>query len=628
MKRAKHVLPSRVYSYWCAPMDPESTKLLREQAEARTQAQARFTAIEVERRRAVEAVMLRESAAYAAAVRLEGELTARLDECYDTLSAERARKRKRVSVEEVEAAIKRLKDERASAWGAAKAAAADFRKALVPASTALKAQRQAMLAELGGSPSSAQRGRLHRQAVAAVAAMPGTPAVWAELQAIEARANDAENEARRTSFLPDLCRDTKELAREAFKSAAAKTFGRGVEMRSPRGRDGRVGIAEVGAVVAEDGTITSRDLRLTDQVGVSADLTESKRSQRRRRMLVEMRLAPAGTVTARVLVHRPLPVGAKVVRAWFQLKRVGSRDEVMLQLACQSETLARARAGRVRAVAVKCSWKELPHAAGATPALLVATWEGSDGRCGEVTLDARTNAALLDVETLRKSQDDHHEEAKRVARLFARISGWEWLTEQLEGSGSWRSPRHLAGVAYRGREEALAAVDLEEVWRAWKAAAMASRADLFMPLHVLRSWCRARGIVEQRVVVALYLEWWRRKNLHLRKFEQNARATALARRLDRYRVAAAELAGRYDRMLICQTDKKEAAKKRKPEEKIKGPEQRWTGQRRRAAPSEFEQAACNAFGSKLKDVRGLWKTTTEALDSDESRAHAGAEAAE
>ena len=626
--RDKTGAPRRVYSFGCKRPDDDTMQFLRRQAMMAKDVQAAMIRNENSARARREECIAVFVPEYAEAREDAKCLEGLIGGCYDEMNAIRKKQRTRVECPDIERKIAELKEERVESWRHAAEAKRPALKQLSPSWEELK-RRKALYLEKSGSSSSRAKQLAHKLALASMLEKDAVPELWRALAGLEDDQNDKHCAIRRVDWRPDdakpeiwadpLDGDTKEMAREAFLQSASRTAMEGGRMRIPRGATGRVGRmwgAESAPIIRADNFIQGSAFSLqiaTNPLGEKAD-PKSRRSQLRKRMVATLKIA-GQDVAVPVLVHRQVPEGGLVRRAWFILK---PRGRIELQLVVQHEAINQRHPGkRLGAVAVKPGWSTEEAPVGELGAVRVATWLGTDGATGAVELDAKTNEALVEITTLRSHQDEHHSEA------LGELCEWvafatekpDWLDEEMKHVHSWKSPRHLASIAFKMRGIIGTDEQRETIWHNWKHDCDLHGADYFLPLAETRRWLQASGVTGEAVVMAVYLEWWRRKNRHLREWECNMRETALRRRREAYRVAAAWLAKRYEQLLLLDVGLKRAARKKAPEQKIEGPEKLWTRQRRNACPSQLIESLTNAFRTTAPKVRVKAKTLNEALEA-------------
>lgn len=633
--RTKEDVPRRVYAFGCRRPEIEAEQFLQSQAFKANDVQTAFIRNEMASREAWEKATAKHVPEYRKARQRAEKITAKIEDTYDELAAARQKVRKRVQPADIEHTLEELKKQRREAYLEMGKAKVPFRNELAPFWVRLKQIKEQLQGDAKGSSAA---NRAQKEALNRMLADRRVPAAWKELAKITRDDHEAHTAIRRTDWRPSLDKTipvhirqlrrkawqtpldghVKEMAREAFLQAKAKTGAEGGRMREPRGITGRVGrmwSSGQEPVIGKDNEIKSNELVLTMQEPGGTDNRDpnSRRSQLRKRMLITLRIA-GQSISVKALVHRVMPEGAKVRRAWFMLRERG-RIDVQLTLTHPSFG-QRAPGKRLQAVAIRPGWAALPmREPGKAPDLVAAIWRGSDGKTGRVLLDAHTNRAFDFLDTLRQNQDDYHNETLRELRAWlekadGRKAAVRRLKQELVHSHSWRSPRHLAKLAFELRETI---PNREKLWKAWKESCDKEGADYFLTLDHTRAWLKRRKIRDELVIMAVQLEWWRRKNLHLRTWEQNMRGTVLRRRKDMYRVAAARLAGRYENLIILDVGLKQQARKKAPEKAIEGPERVWTRQRRNAAPSELIEAFANAFRVKADKVRVKAKSLEEAL---------------
>ncbi len=637
VSRSKVTVPSRVFSFGVLRPEKKHEDMLISQVKLAMEYQGLLIAGENKRRMNEDDILSASSKLYADAKDELRALNEKLDKLYEDLSLARRRKRKRVYIPELEKKIEALREERKAHYEVLKAERKKARKPLKEAYEAFGARKSAMIEAAGAKNNTRVMGEIISQ-LSAEMQKEDWPEAWKLLNDNELEFVSCTKRLRAINKI--LYTDTKEFMLEAFQAQKARTLSLGGDMNAPRGIEGRIGIRfdkEPDAIIGDDGTISTRKFKLADlgqeSIGKGAD-RDSNRSRQNRRMLATFRFGKGdeSEMTFKVLVHRKLPPGARVKRAWVMIRREGYRFRYQLQVTLQDASL-NDRPGVVRhdAVAVKLGWAENRIAADITPELITATWMGTDGEHGTVILDSRTNASLLNTDALQKHQDDYHNEALHILGMWSRFTNQQvsvmvmnkerelvekTLREALRTSDKWKTPRRLAGIVMSLRKTVLDPVlDMRKLWKAWKETCSRNGADFHQPFPRVRRWCKHRGITDQLMQLTIFLEWWRIKNSHLYKYMTDEKLKAQRRRKDTYRVAAARLSSRYQNLIILDLGLKKIARKKRAEKKVEGPEKRVTGQRRRAAPSVLSSALANAFRVKEKGVKVQEKTLEDALSS-------------
>jgi Putative transposase DNA-binding domain len=220
----------------------------------------------------------------------------------------------------------------------------------------------------------------------------------------------------------------------------------------------------------------------------------------------------------RLDMHRPLPKGAVIKRATVSRGILGPHDRWTLELtvdAPPSKTIAAVKGG---AVSIDIGWRKRPDGR-----LRVAAWANERGERGEFCLESVEREALQQSSVIRGERD--HQFDMTILRLTQWIDAQpttpEWLTEA------------------------------RRVMRLWRAAAKLVR---------LRNTWRENRLPNDEIVYEA-LHAWAEDDWHRWRREGLRREQALRRRLDKYRVFAAELARDYDEIVIEQFDLRRVAER-------------------------------------------------------------------
>jgi hypothetical protein len=375
-------------------------------------------------------------------------------------------------------------------------------------------------------------------------ALAADPTVRAALDAIQAVHRDRAKAAYRTSGCYWGQRALADQAMDAARRA----------IEPPRFRrwtgEGAVGLQIIGGLSVAD---------LADDTRVQLDLVAQPVPGRAGKPRQRVRLRIGSTETRDpiwaewpVILHRPLPPDAQIVWVRVVRRREASRDVWSLHLTLQLPAPTRAATSGTGPVAVDLGWRRTPET------LRAGGWH--DGVTGEdILLPADVPARLRKADDIRSLRDGQLNEIR--AALLVWREAVETLppahAEALRWLPQWRSPARFAALA-----------------RWWRDQRLAGDA----------------AIVEA-------LEAWRRRDKHLWLYETGLRSGALAHRRDAYRVLAADLARRYDTLVIERLDLRALATVPVPEsERESHPRAR--AQRHATAPSELRTALVQAFRSR------------------------------
>jgi hypothetical protein len=189
-----------------------------------------------------------------------------------------------------------------------------------------------------------------------------------------------------------------------------------------------------------------------------------------------------------VILHRPLPEGARVKGAVVRVMRVGTDERWTVNLSYTREFAAPIQ--KPGLVALDIGWRKRPNSS-----LRVAYWVDDRGEQGEIVMDASIRERLKRARDLREIQDRVFNRAIRQLR--------RWLE-------AYSRTRHLPDFLREARG----------TLSSWRSHAMLSR--------VVLAWRDARFIRDDQIYQAL--ERWRKRARHLYQWEANARNNALLAR--------------------------------------------------------------------------------------------------
>lgn len=217
--------------------------------------------------------------------------------------------------------------------------------------------------------------------------------------------------------------------------------------------------------------------------------------------------------------------------------------------------------------------------------------------------------------------DQHFDDARAQLRTWLQDHELaEDLGELVENLSSWRSHSRLAKVAFKMRDHYLVDVDIGSLWGRWKNERLTdpvtrrrriSPEDLFGSFDELRAWFERQCVTDEAQVMSLYLEWWRRKDLHLTNYARDIQLKLGRMRKDYYRTIAAYLAARYERLYLGHWDMSETAKKPAPEKDTRNKrDEKASGVRQIVGISILKEALKHAFGERLVEVESAFISQT------------------
>jgi len=274
----------------------------------------------------------------------------------------------------------------------------------------------------------------------------------------------------------------------------------------------------------------------------------------------------------RLDMDRPLPPGALIQRCDVHVSPRGPYWEWYVTMTLKMPDGVYAREGNLCAtvggpVAVDVGWRVIGDE------LRVACWRDAKGNAGELRLDARTMAMLREPSQIRSERDLRFDVAKAKLKRWIDSHGDApgWLLEVGRTLHTWRSQQRMAAV-----------------WIRWG------------------DWLHEHG--GPRDGYDEMTSWYHRDH-HEWACEARRRLRALRRRREIYRCFAADMARKYDVIVLEKFDKSQLAR-RQPTEAEKADNETARGNRTLAAVSEL--CSCLTLAARAR-CRGAF--TVPAADS-------------
>lgn len=259
-----------------------------------------------------------------------------------------------------------------------------------------------------------------------------------------------------------------------------------------------------------------------------------------------------------VILHRPLPVGARVKWVRVKASRVGTRVRWSLHLEFELPGTWIKEPGGSGVVALDLNWRRVALVDDLQQVTLRAgSYAGSDGEAAKILLNPEIRSGLRKAADLHSIRQKHFDAAKEAAHALVRAATLdEEHREKVETLPRWRSPNRLAALAI---------------------------------------WWRDNRCAGDDALLAV-LEEWRKRDKHLLEWEANARRKAVARREHDYRNVAANLARRYSTLLVEDIDLRTVTERPAPEDpSYEERSDLASSQRVEVAPSELRRAVVQAF---------------------------------
>jgi hypothetical protein len=356
------------------------------------------------------------------------------------------------------------------------------------------------------------------------------------------------------------------LVEDAEQAARKSPLYDGAEPNDPRfarfSGEGNVGVQIQGGAPAESIVGGFGTLVRIDSVNENAWHAEN-RCDRRRASRTTLRIR-VGSDDARspiwaawpMIMHRPFPDGAVIKRATVSKRMIGPREEWSVTFTVVTEDTQASRCPTNRdsssIVAIDLGWRTREDG------LRVAYWRDGAGEHGEFVVPNAVLGALRKSEDLRSIRDTNFNVARSALNDWMRARPIpEWLVLDTKTLPAWRSAARLAYLA-----------------RKWKS----NRFD-------------------GDVIAYEALEKWRYHDYHLWEWETSQRRKSLRRRREVYRCFAADLAKRYETIVLeGELDLRAFAIRQTADADAENETAR--SNRQLVAVSELRLAMVNAFGAE------------------------------
>lgn len=260
-----------------------------------------------------------------------------------------------------------------------------------------------------------------------------------------------------------------------------------------------------------------------------------------------------------IVMHRDLPLGAKIKFAWLQRRRRGPNLVWDFQLVLEEDTRLRAPdpdAETSGCLAVDVNWRVMRSATvicgfetkcdkadcadgpeehkhivhdHKCPRgdIRVGYWKGSDGKKGELRLPARLVCGLYQCYAIQSIRDTRFNDARTALLDWSRSQQLpQWLTERLKHAHQWKRVVRLATTVHE-----------------WRRNRFADDEEIFSLLNA-----------------------WEKRDRHLFDYEANLRDQIMGWRDDLYRKFVRQMRRNYSVVFLEDINMAELAKRKDPEE--------------------------------------------------------------
>jgi len=258
-----------------------------------------------------------------------------------------------------------------------------------------------------------------------------------------------------------------------------------------------------------------------------------------------------------IILHRR-PVGV-LTWAYIMATRVGTRMHYELQLTV-NRPITKPEPSTNLVAAINLGWRGKRDGS-----MRVAYLVDSAGHEEELILTEEQRSAITYADDIRQLEAFYFNRVRgELARWLRRNrkSVGPQLKDRTVNIGKWRSQKKLARAAMTlVHQEFPTWASVVYWWETWKTERLERDADLLAPFATVNSWLIAHGLDDPNKRMAIYCDWWRRKNRHLYQIESGRRAHGQHARREVYRLWGKMLCERYALILVDDSELAELAKR-------------------------------------------------------------------
>ena len=388
----------------------------------------------------------------------------------------------------------------------------------------------------------------------------------AERDAISERWNALVRGAR---ALSGLRHGTYTLVEESIAQACGKPLWDDGQPNDPHfcrwTGEGTIGVQVQGGVTWTD-LDSEQDTRV--QIGPWQAPSDGRRFGRSARMARCLRLRVGSNEDRspiwaewQMIMHRPLPPNAIVMRANVSVRRIGPRERWTCELTVRVPDGQHAEhCGNGGAVALDLGWRSLDGG----DEYRIGSWLGEDGASGECRVGQDVRGELRKVDDICSIRDKNRDEIR------SRLCAWEhgavvpeWFVLATQHMHQWEQPARFVGLLKRWGENRFDGNAEEyEALRAWA-------------YHDRHLWC----------------------------WETSSRSKALKRRREQYRLFAVGLARRYNTLVLEDFELPPVVQRKPAERQPSDPEDvarddKQSRNRFAVAPAELRMCLIQAFAMR------------------------------
>lgn len=368
----------------------------------------------------------------------------------------------------------------------------------------------------------------------------------------------------------------------------------------PRSDEGTVAVQiQNGLSFGEVRAAEDTRVRVTPRPLPGGASPNSRRSVLRPRAYLDLRISSDGRAPVwgrwPMIPDREIPNNAKVKWVHVTKRMIGPRAEWFATFTVELESVTH-RCGKGR-VGVDLGWRKLEDGS-----IRVAAWHGDDGKEGFVVVPVSVIERLDKVASLRSIRDKAFDETRGALA--------QWLADPTKypkeaGYVSLHSLTHAHRLLLRDDPRPTPDVVLP-VWLKEATATLSAWKSPARLAGLVRRWLRPENRFDGDSLCLAALEEWRHHDHHLLCWESDQRVSTLRHRKELYRIAAAQLAGQYETLVLEDMDLRELAVTPAVDS---GETAAAPGQRQAVAPSEARAALVQAFGKARVEKKPAAGTT-------------------
>jgi len=328
----------------------------------------------------------------------------------------------------------------------------------------------------------------------------------------------------------------------------------------------------------------------------------------------KIRLANDVYVTVNFIMHRPLPQDSSAKFVRVLAKRVGNHFKFELQFVIEFDLPDRQTTDSL--IALDIGWRVLDDGS-----FLVATsWDGKETKQLKLPSElASINARCVE---LLGYADKHLDNIKVFAgehkEDIAKVIGDRMDLSHIH---KWRSSKKMRKLTNIFVQDVLDE-RVHELWRSWKkhrgfnktkgqtwsqwrALRKTPPKDLYDKPDIIFAWASSLDLSNDECI-AVCLEWWRRKDIHLTDYARNTQHRLFLRRREIFRVFASQIAKKYDTLVIAKLNRSKLAEKPKADKDRRTKHDENTNSVRQfVGPSILVQACKEAFRGSVVELSGV-----------------------